>query len=80
MSGVDEIKAVVPGMPGGATRGYFRVLLYTARGACYVGGNYERHPVSVHGVKGGRKRVVVEGLAGADLAARVTDVIQPPHD
>ena len=41
------------------------VLLSTGCGACYVGGNYERHLVEVHGVKGRRKRVVVEELAGS---------------
>jgi hypothetical protein len=41
------------------------VLLSTGCGACYVGGSYERHLVEVYGVKGRRKRVVVEELAGS---------------
>jgi hypothetical protein len=65
------------GVPAGSDAGYFRVLsrygvlLCTGCGACYVGGKYSGHLVSVHGVKGRRKRAMVEGLAGADLAARV---------
>jgi len=33
----------------------------------------------VHRVKGMRKRAVVEGLAGVDLAASVAEVLRPPH-
>jgi hypothetical protein len=71
-------------VPTGGDAGYFRVLftyrvLCTTCGACYVGRNHEGHLLSVHGVKGGRKRGVVEGLAGADLAARMADAMQRPQ-
>jgi Orsellinic acid/F9775 biosynthesis cluster protein D len=55
------------------------VLLCRSCGTCYVRGNYGRHLVEVHRVKGMRKRAVVEGLAGTDLAASVAEVVRPPH-
>src|SRR5271155_5673265 len=85
MSSVDEIETVASSDASGGDAGYFRVLhayrvlLCTACGACYVRGNYERHLLEVHRVKGRRKRAVVEGLAGADLAASVAEVVQPPY-
>jgi len=60
----------------GGDTGYSRVLaaygvlLCTGCGACYVGGKYEGYLVSVHGVKGGRKRAVVEELAGVEVAGQ----------
>jgi hypothetical protein len=41
--------------------------------------NCERHLLEMHRVKSWRKRAVVDGLAGANLAASVTDVIQPSN-
>jgi hypothetical protein len=59
------------------TRAFFASC---SRVACYVRGNYERHLLKIHRIKDWRKRAVVEGLAGANLAASVTDVVQPSHD
>ena len=83
MSSVDEIEMVTPSDASDAS--YFRVLhayrvlLCRACGACYVRGNYQRHLVEVHRVKGRRKRAVVESLAEVDLAASVAEVVQPSH-
>src|SRR5271156_5916275 len=62
MSSVDEIETVTPSDASGGDASYFRVLhayrvlLCTACGACYVRGNYQRHLLEVHRVKGRRKR------------------------
>jgi hypothetical protein len=85
MPRVDEIETVAASDASGGDASYFRVLhayrvlLCRPCGTCYVRGNYGRHLVEVHRVKSMRKRAVVEGLAGADLAARVEDVVRPPH-
>jgi len=55
------------------------VLLCTGCGTCYVGGKHEGHLVSVHGVKGGQKRAVVEELAGVEVAGRVAEVVRQGH-
>jgi hypothetical protein len=68
MSSVDKVETA---------GGYFRVLPCTACSACYIRGNYERHPLEAHGVKGRRKRAVVEGLAGVE--ASVAEVMRLPY-
>jgi hypothetical protein len=74
MSSVDKIEAAAAG--GMAAYG---VLLCMGCGACYVGGNYERHLIEVHSIKGRRKRAVVEELAGVGLAGRVAEVVRRGH-
>ena len=74
MSSVDKIEAAAAG--GMAAYG---VLPCTGCGACYVGGNYERHLIEVHSIKGWRKRAAVEELAGVGLAGRVAEVVRRGH-
>jgi Orsellinic acid/F9775 biosynthesis cluster protein D len=82
---VDEIETMAASDASDGDASYFRVLhayrvlLCRSCGTCYVRGNYGRHLVEVHRVKGMRKRAVVEGLAGADLAASVAEVVRPSH-